>query len=49
MEGRARLAAVPSGTLAANTEALLVATAPMETAFRDGTAPVTPPPLEPSD
>ena len=46
VEGRARLAAVPPGTLAAETEALLAATAPMEAAFRDGTTPAVPPRLE---
>jgi predicted metal-dependent hydrolase len=46
VEGRARLAAVPPGTLAANTDALLAATAPMEAAFRDGTTAVIPPRLE---
>jgi DUF309 family protein family protein len=49
VEGRARLAAVPAGTLAANTDVLLAATAPLEAAFRDSTTPVTPPPLEASD
>ncbi len=46
VEGRARLAAVPPRTLAANTAALLAATAPMEVTFRDGTTAVTPPRLE---
>ena len=50
VEGRARLAAVPPGTLAARTDALLAATAPIEAAFRDGApAPSAPPRLEPSD
>jgi len=49
VEGRARLAAVPPGTLAANTGALLAVTAPMEAAFRDGATAVIPPRLEPSD
>jgi len=35
-EGRGRLAAVPRGTVAADTDALLAATAPIEAAFRDG-------------
>ena len=49
-EGRARLAAVPAGTLAANTEALLVATAPIEAAVRDGApSQTTPPRLELAD
>jgi hypothetical protein len=46
VEGRARLAAAPPGTVAANTEALLTATAPMEGAFRDATTAVSPPRLE---
>jgi hypothetical protein len=45
-EGRARLAAVPAGTVAAATDALLAATAPIETALRDGApAPAVPPRL----
>jgi hypothetical protein len=46
VEGRARLAAVPAGTVAANTETLLASTAPLETAFRDATTAVSPPRLE---
>jgi hypothetical protein len=46
VEGRARLAAAPAGTVAADTQALLAATAPMETAFRDATTAVRPPRLE---
>ena len=44
VEGRARLAAVPQGTVGANTEALLAATAPMEAAFLAGSAPAAVPP-----
>ena len=44
VEGRARLAAVPQGTVGANTEALLAATAPMEAAFLAGAAPAAVPP-----
>jgi len=46
-EGRARVAAAPAGTLVADTDALLAATAPIERALRGG-APwkTTPPRLE---
>jgi hypothetical protein len=43
-EGRARLAAVPRGTVAANTDALLAATAPLEAALRNGAPWATSPP-----
>lgn len=44
-EGRARLAAVPPETVVADTDALLVATAPIETALRGGAPPRIEPPL----
>jgi hypothetical protein len=43
-EGRARLAAVPEGTVAVNGAALLATTAPIEEALRDGVASTSPPP-----
>jgi hypothetical protein len=49
LEGRARLAAVPPGTVAVDASALLAATGPLETALRDGApASVTPPRLAPA-
>jgi hypothetical protein len=44
-EGRGRLAAVPRGTVAADTDALLAATAPIEAALRDGATTTDVPPL----
>ena len=44
-EGRGRLSAVPRGTVAADTDALLAATAPIEAAFRDGATTMDVPPL----
>jgi len=50
VEGRARLAAVPRGTVVADADALLAATAPIETAFLAGSpSPAAPPRLELSD
>jgi hypothetical protein len=43
-EGRARLAAVPAGTVVADTDALLAATAPIETALQSGAPPKIGPP-----